>query len=58
MATALFLCPHTGFRVQAWFSDDGAENGEDTYESVICLACRQQHLVNPKTGKVLGRSDE
>jgi hypothetical protein len=25
---------------------------------VACLACAQVHLVNPKTGKVLGFDDE
>ena len=62
MATRLFLCPHTGQRVQGWFADDGSdwfaddgsENSGDTYEGVNCLACRQVHMVNPKTGKVLG----
>jgi hypothetical protein len=54
MATRVFLCPHTGQRVQGWFADDGSENGGDTYEGVNCLACRQVHMVNPKTGKVLG----
>ena len=58
MATRLFLCPHTGQRVQGWFADDGSENGGDTYEGVNCLACRQVHMVNPKTGKVLGADEE
>jgi hypothetical protein len=58
MATRVFLCPHTGQRVQGWFADDGSENGGDTYEGAICLACRQVHMVNPKTGKVLGADEE
>jgi hypothetical protein len=28
-----------------------------TYVQVTCLACAQAHLVNPKTGKVLGAED-
>jgi hypothetical protein len=58
MATCVFLCPHTGQRVQGWFADDGSANGGDTYEAVNCLACRQVHMVNPKTGKVLGADEE
>ena len=31
---------------------------DDTYVQVTRLACAQAHLVNPKTGKVLGSDDE
>jgi hypothetical protein len=58
MATRVFLCPHTDQRVQGWFADDGSENGGDAYEAVNRLACRQVHMVNPKTGKVLGADEE
>jgi hypothetical protein len=27
-------------------------------KTTTCLACAQAHLVNPKTGKVLGAGDE
>lgn len=57
MATILFLCPNTGDRVQGWFADDGSGDSDETYEGVTCLACRQVHMVNPRTGKVL-RADE
>jgi hypothetical protein len=57
MATRVFLCPNTGDRVQGWFAHDGSGDSE-TYQSVTCLACRQVHLVNPKTGKVLGADEE
>jgi hypothetical protein len=30
----------------------------ETYEAVTCLTCRQVHMVNPKTGKVLGADEE
>jgi hypothetical protein len=56
MATRLFRCPSTGHRVQGWFADNGSVNGD--YEGVTCLACRQVHMVNPKTGKVLGVDEE
>ena len=58
MATRVFFCPHTGQRVQGWFADDGSENGDDTYEGVACLACNQIHMVNPRTGNVLGADEE
>ena len=54
MATFLFRCPNTGYRVQGWVADDGSEDTEETYETVSCHACHQVHLVNPSTGKVLG----
>jgi hypothetical protein len=57
MATVLFRCPNTGDRVQGWFVDDVSGDSE-TYEAVTCLACRQVHMVNPRTGKVLGTDEE
>ena len=56
MAAVIFLCPNMGVPVQGWFADDGAENGGETYEGVTCLACRRVHMVNPRTGKILGQS--
>jgi hypothetical protein len=53
----LYRCPNTGEKVQAWASDD-PEKGNLTYVQVTCLACAQAHLVNPKSGKVLGSADE
>jgi hypothetical protein len=58
MAPFLFRCPNTGFRVQGFVADDGSEVGEETYETVSCQACRQVHLVNPTTGRVLGSDGE
>ncbi len=57
MATAIFICPNTAKRVQGWFANDGSEDGGEVYQSVTCLACRQLHWVNPKSGKVLGGDD-
>jgi hypothetical protein len=47
-----------GVRVQAWFADEISENGNDVYDSVTCTACRNVHLVNPTTGRVLGADDD
>jgi len=33
-------------------------NDGDIYHTVKCLACRQNHLVNPTTGKVPSADDE
>jgi hypothetical protein len=57
MATAIFICPNTAQHVQGWFADDGSDGDGEVYESVTCLACRQLHLVNLKSGKVLGGDD-
>jgi hypothetical protein len=54
MAPFLFFCPNTGYRVQGWVADDGREDARETYETVRCHACRQLHLVNPRSGRVLG----
>ena len=58
MATTVFRCPNLLVHVQGWFSDDAVENGDDAYESVLCTACQNIHLVDPKTGKVLGPENE
>ena len=54
MATLIYRCPTTGQNVQAWFSDGGSEDDDETYETVTCMACQKVHLVSPRTGKVLG----
>jgi hypothetical protein len=40
-------------KVQSWIADD-PESGADRYGSIPCTICTKVHLVNPKTGKVLG----
>ena len=37
-----------------WFAHGVSRDCKDIFEGVICLACGGVHLVNPKTGKVLG----
>ena len=53
MAPVLYRCPNTGQSVQAWVADE-PDDDDLTYVQVTCFACAQAHLVNPKTGKVLG----
>jgi len=58
MAPFLFRCPNTGLRVQSWAADDLSDDDRESYESTTCHACGGLHLVNPKTGEVLGSDDE
>jgi hypothetical protein len=56
MATILFTCPNTAFKVQHELSDD-EEVSDDNFESVDCPSCTRVHFVNRK-GKVLGAEEE
>lgn len=58
MPPFLYRCPVTGFKVQGWIADDPTEDNDETFEPVNCTVCSQVHLVNPKTGKVLGADNE
>ncbi len=58
MAPFLYRCPHTGTKVQGWIAADPTENKDEAYEGVTCTACGRVHLVNSKTGKVLGAEDD
>ena len=53
MPTFVFRCPYTRLNVQGWLADD-PRGEEDAYQAINCSACTRVHLVNPKTGKVLG----
>ena len=57
MRPFLNRCPNTGQKVQTWAADD-PEDVDQSYVQVSCLACAQAHLINPKTGKVLGSEDD
>jgi hypothetical protein len=61
--TFLYRCPTTGLRVQGLVVDaDGGDKNDskndERYEAVTCLACGQVHLVNPKTGRVVGEEKD
>jgi hypothetical protein len=56
MATVLYHCPNTGFRVQGYTEGETIAPDHDGYVPVTCLACKLVHLVNAKTGKVLGEA--
>jgi len=52
--TFLYRCPNTALNVQGRVADDPIEGEAETYEPITCTACARVHLINPKTGKVLG----
>ena len=56
MASFLYRCPNTGQTVQGWSAEEVTD--DDAYESVTCLACTRVHLINPKTGKILGEEED
>ena len=53
MAPFLYRCPNTGLNVQGFAADP-----TDNFELVTCLVCKRVHLVNPRTGKVLGADED
>jgi hypothetical protein len=58
VAAFIYRCPATGFIVQGWSPDDTPpERGGTAYELVTCTACKRSHLVNPRSGQVLGADE-
>jgi hypothetical protein len=55
--TFLYQCPNTGQIVQGWSAEEVGDQDDDTYQSIDCLACTRVHLINLKTGKVLGERE-
>lgn len=50
-----YHCPDTGMRVHGYVVDDPAKNQDEAiYEVVTCSACTRRHLINRKTGEVVG----
>ena len=41
--------------MQGHVEDD--DQGGHAFEAITCTACGEVHLVNPKTGKLLGEGD-
>ncbi len=62
MTPFLFRCPTTRKMVQAMDADedqaDRTDRPGEEYVGIECLSCGDMHLVNPRTGKVLGHADE
>jgi hypothetical protein len=57
MTPFLFTCPVTSIKVQHWLDDD-QDAPENEYEAITCAACLRVHLLNRKTGKLLGPDEE
>src|SRR5579883_1062856 len=53
MVALLFTCPTTKLKVQHWVDDD-AGLSENEFVGVVCAACAKLHLINCRTGKLLG----
>jgi len=58
MVPITFRCPNMGLNVHGWIADDPTESEAESYVPVICTACTRTHLVNRKTGRVLGADDD
>ena len=59
MVAFIYRCPTTGLSIQGWVADDADIRANDeSYRPVPCLACRQTHLVNPSSGKVVSANDD
>lgn len=58
MPAFLYRCPTMGLRVQSWIADDPTNGDDGSYVSITCGACTRVHMVNPKTGKVLGEDED
>ena len=56
MASFVFRCPNTRLKVQGFVADDPAD--AEAFEPVICTACTRVHLVDPKSGRVLGDEED
>jgi len=58
MKPTLFRCPITGKLVQHFIAEVASDvEGHEHFEAVECLACGNAHMVNVKTGKVVGQKD-
>ena len=57
MPAFLYRCPNTGRTAQGWSADEVTDD-DDTYQSFACTFCTRVHLVNLKTGKLLGGDED
>jgi hypothetical protein len=54
MTNLVFTCPTTNWKVQHWLDDD-EDATDNEYEAITCQACARLHLINRKTGHLLGQ---
>ena len=57
MGFFLYRCPNTGHHVQAW-SEEEDDFSDCLYLPIKCTVCLRAHLVNLKSGRVLGTDDD
>ena len=57
MAAFVYRCPNTRVRIQA-LAAEAITDDAYTYQPVACVMCKQVHLVNPFTGKLLGEQQK
>jgi len=57
MVHSVFRCPATGLNVQHQLDDD-PDISDNEYEGIMCPSCTKMHLLNRKTGKLLGQGDD
>ena len=48
----------SGLNVQGWVADDPTGSKGETYQPITCTICTRLHLVDPKTGRVLGADED
>jgi hypothetical protein len=53
MTPFTFKSPNTGFTVQGIADPD--ISAPPFYQAILCTACQQTHLVDPRTGLVAGQ---
>ena len=56
MPSFMYRCPSTGMNAEVWYEidDDPSESADGYFETAVCRACGEAHLIDPKTGKVAG----
>jgi hypothetical protein len=64
MTPLIYRCPDKGLKVQTWLpddrladnrrADDPTESGAGRIATVNCLICARRHLVDCRTGQVVG----
>ena len=58
MESLVFRCTQTSTNVQVWLADSIQPERDDSYEAVTCPACGRVHLINRKTGRMLGNKNQ
>ncbi len=56
MPALMYRCPSTKMNLRVWYEiqDDPSESADGYFETVVCGDCERVHLIDPKTGKVVG----